>query len=964
MIVICRYSRLLATLACLVPAVVAPAAENEGFLPEDAIVSGAEMHTFTADGEPAAVILGDFEMTIGGRRLRGRDAVLWIDETVRGGRSLRTIELYIEGAAEIVEPGGAVTTDRAMLVTIRHRGKLRSDVGRRFDQNSESLPVYKRAVAMRAGVPIVPTPVEPVEPAGPEVTAPVPAPAQAPLEAEPAAAPDAKPRLPLPVRKTKSGAKPIQFQAESTRVIQTTDDAGRTEQVAVCKGDVYIFRDGGEQIPPMEIQADGAVVFTVTDAEDGSLAGGGGAMGLANARGVYLEGDVRLTSGERIIRGSQLYYDFVNEQAIIVDAVVSVVHPRRNIPLYIRAKEIRMLTERTDGDVTRRDMLLTDARISTSEFYTPTYHIGAARAVFSDTTPYNQAGEPTENPSYEFRGVHSTVNVRGVPVLYLPWTALRVKDAELPIHRLQGGHHGRFGLGVESRWRLFQLLGLVEPKGVNADLNVDTYRKGTVVGTDVEYARGADRWGILQGVYVRDHQRTDAFGRDREDVPAPKDRGRLLWRHKEFLTDDWQLQAEASYLSDKNFLESYYRDEFWGGKEQETLLYARKQVDHWAFSALVKNRLRDFQTVSEAYPDFAFHLVGESLLDDSLTIFSESHVGALRLQQASGSSDPGSGTTSRVDSRLEVNAPMHWGPVNITPFLFGRGSYWSRAIDRTDLGRGLAGGGVKANMSFWRVYNTIESRLWDIHRLRHIVTPEVVGLGMASNVTDSELFPFTDGIERDTEAFQGVRIGLGQRWQTYRGAPGDRRPVEFAHVNVYAALFNDTKDPGQPADGRFFFTRPENSITRNALNGEMAVNISDASAFLADINYDLNDKEIGIANFGLAIQRDPRLRYYVGSRYIDDYDSWMWTAGLNYKINKRYEFSGFQQYDMDFSNGTNVLSQFSMIRKFPRWYVAFSVVIDRVTDDVSYLITLWPEGMPNFRIGGPRAGTWAASDMN
>ncbi|NLF30302.1 MAG: hypothetical protein GX591_05360, partial [Planctomycetes bacterium] len=118
------------------------------------------------------------------------------------------------------------------------------------------------------------------------------------------------------------------------------------------------------------------------------------------------------------------------------------------------------------------------------------------------------------------------------------------------------------------------------------------------------------------------------------------------------------------------------------------------------------------------------------------------------------------------------------------------------------------------------------------------------------------------------------------------------------------------------------------------------------------------------ADLGVAVQRDPRYRWYLGTRYIDDLESWVWTAGLNYRLSSKYELSAFQQYDIDFDNGRNLQSRVSLIRKFPRWYVALSVVVDATTNDTSVLLTLWPEGIPEWRIGGGRINTWAPSQLN
>ena len=85
----------------------------------------------------------------------------------------------------------------------------------------------------------------------------------------------------------------------------------------------------------------------------------------------YMEGDVLLSLGATQVRASRLYYDFFQDRALILDAVVHSTLVDRNIPLYLRASEIRQLSP--------REYAASDAILTTSEFYTPHYHVGARR---------------------------------------------------------------------------------------------------------------------------------------------------------------------------------------------------------------------------------------------------------------------------------------------------------------------------------------------------------------------------------------------------------------------------------------------------------------------------------------------------------------------------------------------------------------------------------------------------------
>ena len=64
---------------------------------------------------------------------------------------------------------------------------------------------------------------------------------------------------------------------------------------------------------------------------------------------------------------------------VMLDATLASVDEVRNVPVYMRAAEIRQLA--------RGEFAAKKVEFSTSEFYTPHYHIGASEAYLRDITP-------------------------------------------------------------------------------------------------------------------------------------------------------------------------------------------------------------------------------------------------------------------------------------------------------------------------------------------------------------------------------------------------------------------------------------------------------------------------------------------------------------------------------------------------------------------------------------------------
>ena len=125
--------------------------------------------------------------------------------------------------------------------------------------------------------------------------------------------------------------------------------------------------------------------------------------------------------------------------------------------------------------------------------------------------------------------------------------------------------------------------------------------------------------------------------------------------------------------------------------------------------------------------------------------------------------------------------------------------------------------------------------------------------------------------------------------------------------------------------------------------------LTDTTALLADMNYDLVDGHCDRVNVGFAVQRDPRLSYYLGLRYIKELDSAVGTFALKYQINKKYSIEFQEQYDFTYRAGVNLGTRISIVRKFPRWYVSLTFLYDQrldADDDIGVIIALWPEGVP------------------
>src|SRR5262249_54954386 len=150
-----------------------------------------------------------------------------------------------------------------------------------------------------------------------------------------------------------------------------------------------------------------------------------------------------------------------------------------------------------------------------------------------------------------------------------------------------------FGTGILVDWDMFSLLGANRrPPATRWTLETDYLsQRGPGIGTYFD-TRGFDLFG-LPGVYQTEARAyviydtgTDNLGGTRKFEPPRDLRDRLLFRHRQEIGEDLTFMGQFAWLSDRNFLEQYYKYEFDNDLNQETYVYLKDQHDNYAVSAL------------------------------------------------------------------------------------------------------------------------------------------------------------------------------------------------------------------------------------------------------------------------------------------------------------------------------------------------------------------------------------------
>jgi hypothetical protein len=266
---------------------------------------------------------------------------------------------------------------------------------------------------------------------------------------------------------------------------------------------------------------------------------------------------------------------------------------------------------------------------------------------------------------------------------------------------------------------MFELLGVENPpQGVGWDLSVDYLsERGPALGTTVAYDRTdffglpGPTFGVLDAWGIHDDG-TDNLGRDFRKLTFPdKLRGRVFGRHRQYFEDGYQASVEVGYISDYNFLEQYFENEWDEFKDQTTGLEFKRYIDNRSWAISVDGRLNPFFTQTEQLPRFDHYWIGQSLLGDSLTWFEHSSAMYSKFQTAGAPFDPVQASQwgplpwevpaegERLATRQEIDLPLTIGGVKVVPYALGELAHWGEDIDlhraryvRPHHGHGLSDG--------------------------------------------------------------------------------------------------------------------------------------------------------------------------------------------------------------------------------------------------------------------------------
>ncbi|GIX03600.1 MAG: hypothetical protein KatS3mg113_0606 [Planctomycetaceae bacterium] len=711
-------------------------------------------------------------------------------------------------------------------------------------------------------------------------------------------------------------------------------------QIVMLTGGVNLLIEGVGGWDVIDLSADRAVVWMSTDQGEfstDSLQSGD------SPYEVYLEGNIVVRQGNNLVRADRAYYDAREQRALLIQAELQAYLPDLEATVRVRAERLRQLSPLT--------FHAQQAWITTSQYGKPGYRVEASDVFLEPRmgTPWSppridpQTGQV--QPTLWATVQNGTLLIDEFPVIAIPRISVPAEDPGIPIDTLTFRQDRIFGTQVRTRWDGFKVLGWEKTPQCRWNLELDYLsERGPFLGTMAQYQgadlRGWPQQGELIASYVHDDGE-DNLGLDRRQLAPPdNDRGRLLWRHRQFLTPDLQMIFQTGYESDRNYVEQYYEQEFDTGLDRETSWELKQNGGAAGWALLVRPQINRFENTTQWLPRADFTWLGEPLLGGLITWSTHNYVSYASLRRSAVPSDPAD-TWSPIPyivnaegfvgmTRHALQAPLALGPIMITPYALGEAAAWGEDLTGTSTERLYGRTGIHTALTLTKIDPYITSDIFNLNGLAHKMTLEA-HYAWAESTRDLTVLP------QYNELFDDAQERFQQRflWNTYGGVlPNGVDPRFYAVRSAVAvdvtAPYHELVDDQQvlqlmwrhrwqthagPIDrprirdwmildlGINYYPRPSRDNYGEPwglFQTRYAWHVGERTSLLASSTLDFFGEAPRQWNLGLLSQRNLRGSMYLGFRSLEagDFHSQILTASYIYKMSDKWMSRFTTAYDV------------------------------------------------------------------
>jgi len=505
-----------------------------------------------------------------------------------------------------------------------------------------------------------------------------------------------------------------------------------------------------------------------------------------DTKDAYLEGKVRLAQMGGLLKGEEMIYNFETQKGTVLDAEGEVG------PWRTRADRAEKIA--ADTFVHRNGYL------TSCDFEQPHTRMQAREVeVFLDDKVV----------------LKSVVMVVGsVPLFYLP-SYTHLLDDKRPRVTLLPGKSKDWGFFLLSSWRIYWNENL--QGRFHADFRE---QKDLATGFDINYRLPVGGEGIFREYYTNErdlhmkHIWTGRLNPDKDRPTTERVRFRFQLRHIWEPDDFTKAILEFNQTKDPTMIKDFFLREFEQNSSSSATYFQFLHTAPWyGLSFLATKQINQFERVTQELPSVTLNLrpIGLPWLPNlvpwvnrlegkrapepragfpnwfyqSSYKYEHSNVGDARNGEEA--------SLVSFDSTHEIFQPMRLlRRLNLRPFFRFRQTTFSRGLIETDPQfRQAAAAGFDLSSKIFRVF-PLEANLWglNIHRLRHVITPNLTYAYQAQPTVNADKLIRPDGLAKSSILTPSVEHKL----QTKRSSAMGAKTADLARF--LTAMPYDLEGPG------------------------------------------------------------------------------------------------------------------------------------------------------------------------
>jgi hypothetical protein len=734
--------------------------------------------------------------------------------------------------------------------------------------------------------------------------------------------------------------------------------------------------DGKEGI--LDIEADRCVVWTKDNNGQDLLNKMRSPQGHeSRSLEFYLAGNVEIRTKQgkedRLLRAAEVYYDVNRSVAIALQANLEIKQPLLADVLFVKAQEFQQLNPKLSHVISAEvysSKLPSDPgiKVVVAEGDLEEHEV-PKKSIFGRQYINRVTGQPETEKQEIFTGRNAFLDFQVIsdvyaPLFYWPWLRADVRDPLGPLESVGFNYNTIFGFQFLTTWDVYDLLGVDRVPGTRWKLHADYLtNRGPALGTDYDFA-GKDLFDIpskyagnirAYGIYDTGK---DVLGGGRGEtifnspfdvrpIHHPLWRGRLsgLFNWLD-LPEGFQVQARTYILSDRNFMEQYFYNEYHNGPDEETSLYVKQQQGIWAWTALVEPRIRDWMTETEWLPKVDGYLLGEKLFG----LFTWNVRGDVAFAHLRRADQPPPDNqpppplpfyfttqnveTGRFDLGQELSLPFTLGAFTLVPYATLDLASYTQALNGEDRGRFYGGGGIRGSIPFSRLYPDVQSELLNLDGIYHKIVlsgnfyaahsdtsylqlpqldrlhddnsdkalrdfyPQAPfinknGLLLATSpLFDPQRYAIRMLVDNRIDTLDSIEVlvlDVRQRWQTKRGYPGQEHVIDWMTLDVSTWLY--------PHSHRDDFGETVGFVTY-----DWAWNVGDRTSLFSSGLFEPIEGGARTYNVGVSFNRPDRTTFTFNYRQIDPVNSKAVIASATYAFSPKYAVTASTLYDFGTKN--------------------------------------------------------------